>query len=151
MTLPDIPRDAVARRATKWKETSFGRCSVSKKGNLFSEILIFAPHQSLPCVKGGGSAQADSEGLCGKKLRICIGFRRNRHILLQQSLSHAVRMTAPFAQGSLGRSRARRFFDSLKRPSDVAMRCIAGRVKTLPYRIIVRTAVFWGYRAEAYR
>ena len=56
-------------------------------------------------------------------LRICIGLRRKGNILPQQSLSHAVRVTAQrkalpsvaFTQGSLGRSRARGFIDSLSR------------------------------------
>ena len=46
-------------------------------------------------------------------LRIRISFRRNSYILLHQSLSHAVRVTAPFTQGSLRRSRARGFIDTL--------------------------------------
>ena len=85
-----------------------------EKVNFHAGVYRFALHQSLPCVKGGGSAQADSEGLCAEMLRIRITFRRNCYILLHQSLSHAVRVTAPFTQGSLRRSRARGFIDTLR-------------------------------------
>ena len=33
-------------------------------------------------------------------------FRRTRNMAAQQSLSHAVRVTAPFTQGSLGRRKS---------------------------------------------
>ena len=69
-------------------------------------------------------------------MRIHINFRKKRNIVLRQSLSHAVRMTAPFTQGSLGRSRARGFFDRLKSPLPLAkgicyMKCALQRMKLL--------------------
>ena len=41
-------------------------------------------------------------------------------ILFLQSLSHAVRVTAPFTQGSLGRCRAIVFFDKQERPVELS-------------------------------
>ena len=45
-------------------------------------ICGFAPHQSLPCVRGGGPLNGGSEGL---------------------SIPQSASLTAPFTQGSLGR------------------------------------------------
>ena len=46
-----------------------------------------------------------TEGLCDEMLRIRIGFRRIRNIVLRQPLSHfcafGTKMTAPLTQGSL--------------------------------------------------
>ena len=36
-----------------------------------------APHQSLPCVKGGGTAQAVTEGLCGRYSFYCGGLAKS--------------------------------------------------------------------------
>ena len=65
-----------------------------------------AAHQKPPLCKGRWAANGGSEGLCCRKQRICIHFQRNRNIVLHQSLSHAIRVTAPFTQGSLRRSSA---------------------------------------------
>ena len=88
-----------------------------EKVNFTEGVYQFALHQSLPCVKGGGSPQGDSEGLRSKKYRIPIGFRRNPNIVLRQSLSHAVRVTAPFTQGSLGRRKRHRVYRQPEMPA----------------------------------
>ena len=85
-----------------------------KKVVLGVEVCQFALHQKPPLCKGRWLAVRRDGGIARKKLRTRTDFRRNRNIVLQQSLSHAVRVTAPFTQGSLGCSRTRRFFDKLR-------------------------------------
>ena len=61
----------------------------------------------LPCVKGAVILHLSkckmTEGLCSKKWRIRVGFRRNGNIVPQQPLSQKSDrfLTAPLTQGSL--------------------------------------------------
>lgn len=113
--LLNVEHDCILREETKYRiGAPVDRLQSVEKVSSNVEVYQFALHQSLPCAKGGGAAQAASEGLCSGMLRICIRLRRKGNILPRQSLSHAARVTAPFAQGSLGRSRARGFIDSLR-------------------------------------
>ena len=58
--------------------------------------------KSLPCVKGGGTAKAVTEGLRGNILRIRIGFRQIRTATcINPSVKNQIFLTAPFTQGSL--------------------------------------------------
>ena len=57
----------------------------------FSLSVRCAPHQSLPCVKGGGSpSKRRDEGLSQQVVRICISFWQIRNISLHNpSVSYA--------------------------------------------------------------
>ena len=58
--------------------------------------------QSLPCVRGGGTAKAVTEGLCSRILRIHIRYRRIRTTSCDNpSVKNQRFLTAPFTQGSL--------------------------------------------------
>ena len=70
-------------------------------------IVIYRTTQSLPCVKGGGPPNGGSEGLCSTCFFLRIGFRRIRKTFPHNpSVKNQRFLTAPFTQGSLGRSRA---------------------------------------------
>ena len=47
----------------KWEEQSCSSHEAIEKVNSNVEDYQFALHQSLPCVKGGGSPQGETEGL----------------------------------------------------------------------------------------
>ena len=59
-----------------------------EKVNSTEKVYQFVLHPKAPLCKGGWHANSVTGGLCGKKSRIRIGFRRNGNIILQQSLSH---------------------------------------------------------------
>ena len=47
---------------------------LSKKSFLLQAITNLHCTQSLPCVKGGGSLQGETEGLCGKIYEFALVF-----------------------------------------------------------------------------
>ena len=94
-----------------------------EKGNSSVKVYQFALHPKPPLCKGRWHGGAVTEGLCGKNHRIRIRFGEivTFHCVNPAAIFRIERkMTAPFTQGSLGRSRARGFLYSLNPTANAA-------------------------------